>query len=154
MFLRLFLLFTLVPVFELWLLIRVGESIGAINTVALVIITGIVGAWFAREQGFKVMTEFQKNVQSGVMPGELVMEGIMILVGGIMLITPGIATDLFGLSLVMPFTRKPIGMFLRRFLASRVTVVSAQTGSSGFYYSSMPTPKDKDKDKDDDVIDI
>jgi hypothetical protein len=52
----------------------------------------------------------------------------------------------------VPFTRKPIGMFLRRFLASRVTVVSAQTGTSGFYYSNIPGSKDKDKD--DDVIDI
>jgi len=152
MFLRLFLLFTLVPMFELWLLIRVGESIGAVNTVMLVITTGIVGAWFAREQGFKVMTQFQSSVQGGVMPGELVVEGIMILVGGILLITPGIFTDLCGLSLVIPFTRKPISIFLRKFLASRVTVVSAQTGRSGFYYGNMPKPKDKDKD--DDVIDI
>ena len=105
MFFYLILLFTLVPVGELVLLLRVGEHIGVGNTVFLVIFTGIIGAALAKMQGLLTMQRIQDNLGRGVMPAEEMFDGAMILCGGVLLLTPGFVTDILGLSFLIPFTR-------------------------------------------------
>ncbi len=101
----LILLFTVIPVVELALLIHIGGYIGAWNTVAIVILTGIAGALLARAQGFSTLYRIQQNVNSGTMPGDEILSGIMILFGGLLFLTPGFITDFIGFFMLIPYTR-------------------------------------------------
>jgi len=114
MLLKLFLAFTLVPVIELYLLIKVGAVIGSFNTVLIVIITGFVGASLARMQGLQTMTRVQNSLQQGIMPAEDLIDALIILVAGIVLLTPGFITDGAGLFLLFPATRYHFKRWLRR----------------------------------------
>ena len=120
MFLRLFLLFTVVPAIELFLIIKVGSVIGALNTILIIVFTGILGAYYAREQGFKVVNNIQQKMQQGVAPGDDLINGAMLLVGGAFLITPGFLTDFAGFSLIFPPTREAIKVGVKRYLEKRV----------------------------------
>ena len=105
MFLTLLMLFTVVPFVELYLLIVIGARIGAFTTIIIVILTGILGAALARNQGFRVLRELQVTTAQGQMPGKEMIHGALVLVGGLLLLTPGFLTDLLGFSLLTPFTR-------------------------------------------------
>lgn len=120
MFLRLFLLFTLVPALELYLIIKVGSVIGAANTILIIIGTGILGAYYARQQGFRVVANIQWKMQQGTVPGDDLVNGAMLLVGGAFLITPGFVTDLAGFSLIFPPTREAIKVGVKRYLDRKV----------------------------------
>src|SRR3989338_8354739 len=105
MFGYLILLFTILPALELALLIKVGTHIGVGNTLFIIIFTGILGAYLARLQGFIVLRKIQNDLNRGIMPNSQLMDGLMILVGGILLLTPGFITDAFGFLLLIPWTR-------------------------------------------------
>ncbi len=114
MLLKLFLAFTLVPVIELYLLIKVGAVIGSFNTVLIVIITGFAGASLARMQGLQTMTRVQSSLQQGIMPAEDLIDALIIFVAGIVLLTPGFITDAAGLFLLFPASRYHFKRWLRR----------------------------------------
>ena len=120
MFFRLFFLFTLVPALELYLIIKVGQSIGAMNTIFIIIATGILGAYYARQQGFRVISNIQRKIQQGQVPGDDLVNGAMLLVGGALLITPGFITDITGFFLIFPPTREAIKIALRRHIERRI----------------------------------
>ena len=120
MFFRLFLLFTLVPALELYLILKVGSVIGALNTIFIIIFTGILGAYYARQQGFRVVNNIQRKMQQGTVPGDDLVNGAMLLVGGAFLITPGFITDFAGVSLIFPPTREAIKIGVKRYLEKRV----------------------------------
>ena len=120
MFLRLFLLFTVVPAIELYLIIKVGQAIGAANTIWLIIFTGILGAYYARQQGFRVVSNIQWKMQQGQVPGDDLVNGAMLLVGGALLITPGFITDFLGFSLIFPPTREAIKVAVKRGIEKRI----------------------------------
>lgn len=113
MFGYLLLLFTVLPALELWLLIKLGGVIGAGNTLLLIIATGVVGAYLARMQGFLITQKIQKEMNQGRLPTEEMLDGLMVLVGGIVLLTPGIITDCLGFMLLFPGTRVLIKMVVR-----------------------------------------
>lgn len=102
---RLVLLFTLVPAIEIYLLIQVGAGIGAVNTLLLILATGVVGAHYARLQGFYVLRRFQESLNTGQVPTSEIVDGAMLLLGGALLVTPGLLTDAVGFSLIFPPTR-------------------------------------------------
>lgn len=133
MLLRLFLLFTLIPVAELWLLIKIGGAIGAGPTLGLVIATGAAGAWLARREGLKSWLAVQAELATGRVPGQELVHGVLILIAGIVLLTPGVITDAIGLALLIRPVRKAlITRFRARFeeqLASGTTVF---VGGPGF----------------------
>ncbi|HKJ05066.1 MAG TPA: FxsA family protein [Geopsychrobacteraceae bacterium] len=105
MFIRLLILFTFIPILELYVLLEIGSLLGTLATVALIFLTGIAGAYLARMQGFSLINKIQSEMNQGRVPrGELV-DGAMILVGGVLLLTPGFCTDLLGFSLLVPLTR-------------------------------------------------
>ena len=114
MFGRLFLLFTVIPLVELYLLIKVGEVIGALNTILLIIATGLLGAFLAKLEGLRTLNQIQQNLNQGIMPAEELLDGVIILVAGLMLITPGIMTDICGFLLLVPQTRFAFKRWLRR----------------------------------------
>ena len=114
MFFYLLFLFTVVPLFELYLLIRVGLYLGAFNTIAIVIFTGIFGAFLAKMEGLRVLYSVQRDLQEGKMPTSQLLDGLLILIGAVLLITPGILTDIIGFILVIPSTRALFKVWLKK----------------------------------------
>ena len=108
------LFFILIPIIELAILIKVGQFIGVLNTVLIVIFTGLAGGFIARAQGLVTLMKIQKDINEGVMPTENLIDGLMILCGGILLLTPGLISDAIGLMVLMPFTRSLIKKWLKR----------------------------------------
>lgn len=102
----LFIIFIIIPVVEITVLIEVGEQLGAFPTVALVILTAAVGASLVRSQGLQTLMSAQKKMQQGQQPGQEVIEGVMLAIAGIMLVTPGFVTDFLGLVLLLPISRQ------------------------------------------------
>ncbi|SIQ01904.1 UPF0716 protein FxsA [Alkalispirochaeta americana] len=133
MFIRLLLLFTVVPVVELYLLIRLGASIGAIPTVLLVIVTGILGARLARSQGFSVLQKIRDKASRGESPASEMIDGLCILVAGIVLLTPGILTDLAGMVLLIPASRAVVKRGISRYLATAVAAAGTVSFTSSFH---------------------
>lgn len=117
---RLLLLFVLVPLAELALLIQVGRWTGVWTTVALVFLTGILGAGLARAEGLRTLWAFRRDVSEGRVPGRALQDGLSILVGGALLLTPGFLTDVVGFSLLLPFTRRWIQGVARRRLRTMI----------------------------------
>ena len=105
MFAKLLIIFTLIPVIELYLLIEVGRVLGTGLTVLLIVATGIAGAWLARTQGVDTLKKIQAQTSQGQMPAGSMLDGMIIFIGGLLLLTPGFCTDLLGFSCLVPFTR-------------------------------------------------
>ncbi len=112
MFFRLFLLFTAVPLLELMILIELGSTFGLAPTIGLVLLTGAIGAWAARAQGFYVLSRIQDELGQNRLPAAQLVDGAMVLVGGVLLITPGLLTDLTGFALMVPAIRAVIRRWL------------------------------------------
>ncbi len=110
---KLFLCFTLIPVIELYLLIQLGSVIGGFNTILLVILTGFAGAWLARMEGMRTVIKIRESMQQGIMPAEELIDALIIFAAGVVLITPGLLTDVFGLLLLWPASRKKFKQILR-----------------------------------------
>ncbi len=109
----LILAFVITPIIELYLLIKIGSLIGAFNTIMLVVLTGIAGALLARSQGLAVLNKINSDLESGSMPAEALIYGLFILVGGLLLITPGIITDIIGFIFVIPHTREVVKKYIK-----------------------------------------
>lgn len=113
---RLFLLFTTVPLLELMILIDLGQRVGLGPTLGIVLITGALGAWAARSQGFYILGRIQGELAEGRLPAAELVDGAMILVGGVLLLTPGLLTDAAGFALMVPALRRTLrGWLMRRF---------------------------------------
>lgn len=118
---RLALLFVIVPIVELVLLIQLGQVVGLLPTLALVIFTGVTGAWLARAEGVRVFFQFQRELASGRLPGQAMLDGISVLIGGAFLLTPGVMTDVVGFSLLFPPSRRWIQRRVRKRLERGIT---------------------------------
>lgn len=114
MLFRLMLLFTLVPLVELSLLIELGRRIGLGATIAIVIITGILGAYLAKYEGFRIIFRIRRELSAGRLPTEELLDGVIILSGGLLLLTPGLITDAIGFLALIPLTRSHIKRYLKR----------------------------------------
>lgn len=114
MFGKLFLLFVLVPVAEIYVLVTVGSSIGAFPTIVLVILTALAGAHLARMQGLSTMMRIRENLDQGFMPAEELLDGVLIFLAGMVLLTPGFLTDIAGLLILLPATRNLFKKWLRK----------------------------------------
>ena len=119
---KLFLAFTLIPVSEIYILITIGGQIGILPSIALVILTGIVGASLARSQGLQTLGRIQDSFQQGLVPGEELLNALLIAIAGVVLLTPGFLTDAAGLFLLIPATRT----LCREWLKRRIELVYAQ----------------------------
>lgn len=140
---RLALLFVIVPIIELILLIEIGQLVGLLPTVALVVFTGVTGAWLARAEGLRVFFQFQRELASGKLPGQSMLDGISVLVGGAFLLTPGVLTDVVGFSLLLPFTRRwiqgRVRKRLERGIADGTIRVVTMGGGAGPGYGGRET---------------
>jgi UPF0716 protein FxsA len=133
---RLFLLFTLLPIVELFVLIRIGRVIGPWYTIFFVIAMGVLGAWLAKTQGRRVITEWQMALAQGRVPNEGVLSGLLVLLGGVLLITPGVISDVFGLVLLVPPTRKLVAGVARTWLERQMSLGAVQIHGVGTPFGS------------------
>ncbi|MFZ3590716.1 FxsA family protein [Bacillus sp. DJP31] len=118
MFKLLLALIIIVPAMEIGLLIVAGNVIGTIPTVLLIISTGVIGAWLAKKQGLRAIGQVQQQIQNGQMPGEVIVDGLCILVGGVLLLTPGFITDTIGFILLFPGGRKLVKPYIFNMIRS------------------------------------
>lgn len=117
---KLLLLFTVVPLVELYLLLLVDDLIGFWPTVAIVLATGVTGAALARFEGLRVLSQWRKALFRGKVPEDGVLSGLLVLVGGVLLVTPGVLTDVVGLFLFIPPTRRWVASWFRRRIERKI----------------------------------
>jgi UPF0716 protein FxsA len=118
---RLFILFAAIPVIEIYLLIKAGSLIGALPTVALLLLISMAGAWLVRHQGFGLLRRIQAELAVGRLPAGELLDGALVLVGGVLLLTPGFFTDFLGLFLLIPVTRTLVKRFAVFWIRQRLT---------------------------------
>ncbi len=114
------LLFIAVPLIELFVIVETARSIGTLETIGLLILVSVVGAWMVRAQGLAVLWRVRSKLQQGQMPGRELVDGALVLLAGALMLTPGFVTDAFGLLLLFPPTRMAIRPILIRRFRHRV----------------------------------
>lgn len=135
-------LFTVFPATELYFLIQVGGEIGVVNTIFIIVLTGIIGAGLAKNQGRAILGKIQQDMAQGKMPADQLIHGFLVFAGGLLLLTPGFVTDAIGLSLVFPLTRLLYIGFFKNSLEKKMKngqvqfYSSGNGGFSGGFYSS------------------
>jgi UPF0716 protein FxsA len=107
-----FLVVLIIPFAEIYLLLQVGAVIGAFPTIFLVVFTAVLGAWLLRQQGFATFHRFQTSLAQGEIPAYEMIEGPLILAGGLLLLTPGFITDLLGFACLIPQIRRKIAQYV------------------------------------------
>ncbi|EGQ7673299.1 FxsA family protein [Vibrio cholerae] len=133
MFPILLFLFIAVPVIEIALFIQVGGVLGVWPTIALVLLTAIVGASLVRSQGLQTLLTVQQRLAQGQLPAQQILEGVMLAVAGVLLLTPGFFTDILGMLVLLPAPRA----YLAKLLMSRVVVGNIHANGAGF---EQPNP--------------
>lgn len=116
-------LFVAVPLVEIYLIVQLGQAVGAWWTILLLIGSGVLGAVLVRREGRRAWRALQEALGSGRMPARELADGALVLVGGTLLITPGFVTDVVGLAVVLPLTRPLARGALARLVSRRLTVV-------------------------------
>lgn len=126
----LFLLFAVLPITEIMLLINVSGTIGGWNTFFIVVFTAFIGAFFVKREGLNTLSQVQAKSAKGEVPGKEISEGLLLLVAGVLLVTPGFITDIVGLLFTLPLTRGPIAAaVVKQFMAHQ-----AKGGNVHFQY--------------------
>lgn len=132
MFAPLLVAFVLVPLAEIYVLVRIGEAFGAWQTVVLLLAWSAFGAWLVRREGRRAWRAVQTGLHEGRVPAREVIDGALMFGGGLLLLTPGFITDAFGLLLVLPVTRPLVRRMATRWLARRtITVGQTRSGRAG-----------------------
>ncbi len=126
----LILLFTVVPIIELALLIKIGQIWGLRNTLALVVLTGIFGAILLKIQGINVLRRINNELSQGIIPSDALFDGFFIFCGGLLLITPGVLTDFLGLLMLFPLT----GKLFKYWVKQKIKKMFAQGRAIHFTY--------------------
>ncbi len=148
----LLLLFTVIPLVELYLLVQIMQRTSFSATIALVLLTGVVGASLARWQGFRTVRRIQDELAAGRMPTESLVDGLLILVAGAVLVTPGVLTDAVGFLLLIPACRTLVKRWLKRRFAASATLYASRGGNM-HWTSASGGPFDGDRVIDARVID-
>ena len=141
-------LFVIVTLLEIYVLVSVGESIGGLSTILLVIITALIGSTLLKQQGWSTMAKAQNAMANGQTPAFEMMEGVVILISGVLLLTPGFITDAVGLLGLMPWSR---AYFIDRILRKNAKKVFSQNNTVFIHKGQSSEKKDKGKDKKDTI---
>lgn len=141
MFKRLLLLFTLIPVIELVLLIQVGQYIGTGPTIGIILGTALLGAYLGKREGLTVWRSFQQKLRQGQMPGHELLDGMIVLIAGALLLTPGVLTDLAGILGLLPPSRAWLRQQVLKRLQKRMVRGGDLTGFAHYsVYTHEPAP--------------
>lgn len=142
------LLFLVVPFVELAVIVTVGREVGVANTIGILILVSIVGAWLVKREGLGVWRRAQAQLDAGRVPGQELLDGLMILMAGALLITPGFLTDIVGIVLLLPPVRAGFRRLLTRRFEQRVSVYRVYRPGGGMGGSANGTGRT------DEVIDV
>ncbi len=137
-------LFIVIPLVEIYVIVHVGHAIGALNTIALLFVISIAGAWLAKHEGFWVLSRLRQQLAAGRMPTNELIDGALVLSGAILMVFPGFVTDALGLLLLLP----PIRAVVRAIVKRRVQLRVLGPGFGG------PTRRDRGPDDPPDIIDV
>ena len=167
MFLRILFLMTIIPIIELYLMIKIHDFLSGIYggqtalliSIFTILVTGFVGAKLMKQQGLGIMADVQNSLAAGQLPQSAILEGILVLIGGGLLLTPGYFTDVLGLMFLFPLTRKIVVVFFANFLEKQMKsgrIVFAGNFSNMHSRQHYQNPNQRTKIKNDfpDVIDI
>lgn len=127
MFLKILLLFIVTPLVEMAILIELGRRFGTWHTLGIVLLTGFVGASLAKAQGLQVYRNLTRSLYNGELPHDYLIEGVLLFVGGALLITPGVLTDVVGFGLVLPWTRRLVREQVKSQLRKRLIYGGSNT---------------------------
>jgi UPF0716 protein FxsA len=133
-------LFIVIPLVEIAVIIQVGDWLGIVNTIGLLILVSVAGAWLVKRQGLGVLRRIGEQRQAGQVPAAAVFDGALILVAGALLLFPGFVTDVFGLLLLLPPVRAGVRAFLRRRYMRRVQVVQSVRTATWSQSGRPPDP--------------
>lgn len=122
------LVFVVVPFVELYVILQVGHAIGVLNTIGLLVLVSVVGAWLMKREGLAVVHRARVQMLDGRVPAAAVVDGVLVLFAGALLVTPGFVSDVFGILLLLPPTRAAVRAYGRRRLAARLTVLPPRRG--------------------------
>ncbi|MFM8648683.1 MAG: FxsA family protein [Actinomycetota bacterium] len=139
----LFVLFFVVPIAELYVIIRIGSEIGFLNTLGIIVAVAMVGSWLVRREGLRTWTRFNESLASGRVPTREIVDGVLILGAGALLLTPGFLSDIVGVLLLFPPTRAVI----RAVVTKRLRPGESFVRFGGFPGGSSPRPSG-------DVVDV
>jgi UPF0716 protein FxsA len=151
MFRLLFVLFIIIPIIEISVLMQVGELLGLWPTIGIVILSAWVGAKYVRQQGLATLQSVQSKMAEGEMPSSEIVTGLMLLIAGVLLVTPGFVTDIFGLSLLVPSVRQMIAASVQKHINVHGHVAVNSAGASFHQgntyehegFSQAPNPESK-----------
>lgn len=132
----LFVLLVVMPLLELFVLIRIGQVIGGGATVLLLLLAAVLGAWVVRREGARAWAAFSQALAAGRMPTRELADGVLVLAGGVLMMAPGVVSDLIGLVMVLPFTRGLVRPLLVALAAPRLS--AAAQGGPGFVGFGAP----------------
>lgn len=133
----LLLLFLIVPIVELYAIIQVGQAIGVLPTIALLIAVSVLGSWLVKREGLGVWRRAQQQLQRGEMPANELIDGMLILLAGALMLTPGFVTDIVGVLLLLPPTRAVLRSALVRRYRNRLLAGATVGGPTGFVYTRV-----------------
>lgn len=119
----LFTIFIVVPIIEIYVIIQVGQVIGAAWTLVLLVVDAVLGSWLIKHEGGRAWRDLREALASGRMPATELADGALILIGGTLMLAPGFVTDAFGILLILPFTRPLFRGLLAAAVARRITVL-------------------------------
>jgi UPF0716 protein FxsA len=136
-------IFIIVPLAELYVILKVGDAIGLVPTLAILVADSLLGSWLLRSQGRAVWARFNETLRAGRVPHREIVDGVLIIFGGAFLITPGFLTDIIGVLLLLPPTRSLIRRSLQRRLEARAVPIAGRAASQRF---RRPPPPGSDYD--------
>jgi len=144
----LLLLFIVMPIVEIGVLIRVGGWLGLWPTLFIVILTAVVGTWMLRQQSAATMMQAQQRLQAGQLPAQQIFEGLLLLVGGVLLLTPGFVTDAIGFACLVPWSRRWLAKAISQRTKGGTVFMSTQGGG----FQAPKRPGARPSNQSDDVI--
>lgn len=138
-----------VPILEIYVFILVGSSIGGLRTVAIVVITAVLGAYLLRREGISVLQKLRGKLEQGDFPAGELAEALLVLIAGVLLLTPGFVTDGVGFLMILPFSRRWLGVAIVNWFVSKVGIQVAQ-----YFRDDSRYPHTKDSEQDKHIIDV
>lgn len=146
------LVFVVLPIVEIYLLIQVGQVIGALWTVLLLVADAFLGSYLVKREGGRAWRALREAVQAGRLPHRELADGALVLVGGTLLVTPGFVTDVVGFFLILPFTRPVARGLLARVLARRLVNVTVRPGAGPAGARGPSAPRTQQRPGPDSVV--
>lgn len=142
---KLLLAMTVIPAVELFILLQLGSLIGPLETFLIIVVTGTIGAFLAKREGLGVLTTLKAELAQGLPPGSRLAEGVLVLAGGLFLLTPGVLTDLAGFLFIAPPSRRWLAPRLVRWVVARVDFVQVGSETHDSFYEGEPTVRPRQR---------